>query len=187
MSHLQYFSYPGFGEHMKEKFRHNQAVRIGDRIECSGQGGWSPETGVLAGSLASQIDQAFNNVDLALKTAGGKGWSQVYRVVIYVVDGMNDEGFGAMIRNFKEWMPEHKPLFNLFGVKDLALEGMGVEIEVAAHLADKWLYLSPIESWKSNILPTRGEWETLRKSCNICKPVLIPQNHCIIHTDPNAY
>lgn len=38
MSHLQYFSYKGFGEHMREALSYNQAVRIGDRIEISGQG-----------------------------------------------------------------------------------------------------------------------------------------------------
>jgi enamine deaminase RidA (YjgF/YER057c/UK114 family) len=38
MSHLEYFSYPGFGEHMRETLSYSQAVRIGDRIEISGQG-----------------------------------------------------------------------------------------------------------------------------------------------------
>jgi len=38
MSHLQYFSYPGFGEEKREEIWYSQAVRIGDRIEISGQG-----------------------------------------------------------------------------------------------------------------------------------------------------
>lgn len=38
MSHLQYFSYKGFGEHMRDVLSYSQAVRIGDRIEISGQG-----------------------------------------------------------------------------------------------------------------------------------------------------
>jgi hypothetical protein len=38
MSHLQYFSYPGFGEWAAENFHYNQAVRIGDLIKLSGQG-----------------------------------------------------------------------------------------------------------------------------------------------------
>lgn len=38
MSHLQYYAYPGEGvRHLKEH-NYNQAVRVGDRIECSGQG-----------------------------------------------------------------------------------------------------------------------------------------------------
>jgi hypothetical protein len=38
MSHLQYYAYPGVGERNRKQFRYSQAVRIGDRIECAGQG-----------------------------------------------------------------------------------------------------------------------------------------------------
>ncbi|KAH6907411.1 endoribonuclease L-PSP, partial [Coprinopsis sp. MPI-PUGE-AT-0042] len=116
----------------------DHAVWIGDRIECSEQGTSQP-SGLLAnadGHFPSRLPlppkSTFRNVDLALKTAGGKGWSHVYRVVIYSVDCMNDEGFEAMIRDLKEWMLDHRSPFNLFGIKELALEGMRVEIEVVA-------------------------------------------------------
>ena len=35
------FVTPGYGEHMLERLHYSQALRIGDRIETSGQGGWS--------------------------------------------------------------------------------------------------------------------------------------------------
>lgn len=38
MSHLTYYNYPGVGETNRQKFKYSQAVRVGDRIECSGQG-----------------------------------------------------------------------------------------------------------------------------------------------------
>lgn len=38
MSHLTYYNYPGVGERNAQNFKYSQAVRIGDRIECSGQG-----------------------------------------------------------------------------------------------------------------------------------------------------
>ena len=38
MSHLQYYAYPGFGEKQVKDFSYSQAVRVGDRIECAGQG-----------------------------------------------------------------------------------------------------------------------------------------------------
>jgi hypothetical protein len=38
MSHLQYYAYPGVGVEKRQKFRYSQAVRVGDRIECAGQG-----------------------------------------------------------------------------------------------------------------------------------------------------
>lgn len=40
MSGLKYYSYPGVGEWARDKYSYSQAVRIGDRIECSGQGRW---------------------------------------------------------------------------------------------------------------------------------------------------
>lgn len=38
MSHLQYYTYPGFGEFVKEHTHYNQAARVGDVIEMAGQG-----------------------------------------------------------------------------------------------------------------------------------------------------
>jgi hypothetical protein len=38
MSALKFYNYPGVGEANKKNFWYSQAVRIGDRIECSGQG-----------------------------------------------------------------------------------------------------------------------------------------------------
>lgn len=38
MSHLRFYNYPGVGEQNNQTFSYSQAVRIGDRIEISGQG-----------------------------------------------------------------------------------------------------------------------------------------------------
>lgn len=38
MSSLQYSSYDGYGQYALKEFHYSQAVRVGDRIECSGQG-----------------------------------------------------------------------------------------------------------------------------------------------------
>ena len=38
MAHLSYHNYPGWGETVRQDLHYSQAVRIGDRIECSGQG-----------------------------------------------------------------------------------------------------------------------------------------------------
>ncbi|KAE8332717.1 Endoribonuclease L-PSP/chorismate mutase-like protein [Aspergillus sergii] len=132
MSHLQYFSYKGFGEHMREVLSYSQAVRIGDRIEISGQGGWDPSTRKVHTDLGEEVNQAFANVELALKDAGGRGWSQVYRVRIFIVH-TNDEVIGLLVQNLQRWMPDHKPVLTCVGVKELALEGMRIEIEAFAH------------------------------------------------------
>lgn len=42
-------------------------------------GGWDPQTEKISDDLAEHVNQAFSNVELTLKHAGGKGWSQVYK------------------------------------------------------------------------------------------------------------
>lgn len=61
MAHLHYFTYKGVGE------KYSQAVKIGDLIDCSGQGGWDPETDAISTDLETEITQAFKNVELNLK------------------------------------------------------------------------------------------------------------------------
>ncbi|KHO00393.1 Endoribonuclease L-PSP/chorismate mutase-like protein [Metarhizium album ARSEF 1941] len=132
MSHLQYFAYEKFGVRQREVAGYSQAVRVGDRIEVAGQGGWDPDTGVFEKEINAQIDLAFCNVDRALRDAGGKGWDQVYRINSYHLP-LNREAEEAMVRNFKKWMPNHQPLWTCVGVARLAEDDMRVEIEVSAH------------------------------------------------------
>ncbi|KAK1144766.1 hypothetical protein N8T08_004777 [Aspergillus melleus] len=136
MSHLTYYNYPGVGTRNQETFRYSQAVRVGDRIECAGQGGWDPTTGVFHKEINAQIDQAFANVELNLKHAGGKGWSQVFRVNSYHVP-INNEALDAMVRNFKRYMPDHQPIWTCVGVTRLGEDDMRVEIEVTAHVPEE--------------------------------------------------
>jgi enamine deaminase RidA (YjgF/YER057c/UK114 family) len=99
---------------------------------CIHPGGWDPKTGEYFKETNAQIDQAFANVDLALKDAGGKGWEQVFRVNSYHIP-LNDEALAAMVRNFAKWMPGHCPIWTTIGVTRLGEDDMRVEIEVVAH------------------------------------------------------
>ncbi|EEU46683.1 uncharacterized protein NECHADRAFT_77309 [Fusarium vanettenii 77-13-4] len=134
MSHLEYSAYEGAGEWARDTLGYMQTVRVGDRIEASGQGGWTYGNGTLtfSESVLEQIDQAFVNVDTALKAAGGKGWDQVFRVNSYHLS-ITPEVTARMGQNFKKWMPNHKPIWTEIGVKELGAPGMAVEIEVSAH------------------------------------------------------
>jgi enamine deaminase RidA (YjgF/YER057c/UK114 family) len=95
-------------------------------------GGWDPKHGGSDTNLDTQIQQAFANVDLNLKDAGGKGWSQVFRVNSYHVP-LNNEALTIMVREFKKWMPDHSPIWTCVGVARLGEDDMRVEIEVVAH------------------------------------------------------
>lgn len=93
--------------------------------------------------MQEQIDQAFRNVDLALRatsasTDSGKGkgkvvgWPQVFRVNSYHVP-LDGDALGAMARNFRRWCPDHQPIWTAVGVAQLGDENMKVEIEVQAY------------------------------------------------------
>ncbi|KAL3440314.1 Endoribonuclease L-PSP/chorismate mutase-like protein [Aspergillus insuetus] len=112
---LQYYANKDIGVEKQVKFRFSQAVRLGHRIECAGQGGWDPKTGEFEKEINAQIDLAFANVERNLKDAGGKGWSQVFRVNSYHVP-INNEALDAMVRNFKKYMPDHQPIRTCMGV-----------------------------------------------------------------------
>ncbi len=151
MSHLKYYAYKDLGVKQQKDFHYSQAVRVGDRIECAGQGehallphtnirmlnmsaigGWDPITGAFEKEINAQIDLAFANVEMALKDAGGKGWSQVFRVNSYHLP-LNTEAMDAMVRNLRKYMPDHQPLWTCVGVTRLGEDDMRVEIEVSAH------------------------------------------------------
>ena len=40
MTTITFNTYPGYGEVLTETYHYSQSVRIGDFIECAGQGGW---------------------------------------------------------------------------------------------------------------------------------------------------
>ncbi|KAK4032640.1 Endoribonuclease L-PSP/chorismate mutase-like protein [Parachaetomium inaequale] len=133
MSSLQYFDYSPFTRILSEKSHYSQAVRVGDRIECSGQGGWDPETGAIPTSLTSEIEQAFANVDACLRSAGGEGWRQVYKVNLYTTE-LSEEAFTAWAACMRKWAgEEHRPLLTGVAVAGLGVPGMRVEIEVVTH------------------------------------------------------
>ncbi|KAK1985423.1 endoribonuclease L-PSP [Colletotrichum cereale] len=134
MSGLKYFSYEDYGVTLGKEMHYSQAVRVGETIECSGQGGWDPKTGEITSDLFQEIDQAFENVELTLKDAGGEGWSQVFRIRIYALDeAWTPEGVGRMIDNIKKWTPNHAPILTGVGVTNLGQPGMRVEVEVSAY------------------------------------------------------
>ncbi|KAL8770836.1 MAG: hypothetical protein Q9209_003487 [Squamulea sp. 1 TL-2023] len=132
MSHLKYYNYAGTGENLSQTYWYNQAVRNGNRIELSGQTGLHHETGDVSPDIGEQIKQAFHSIDIQLKDAGGKGWSQVYKIRSYHV-GIDEVHAREMTKNLKERFPEgHKPLWTFLGVAGLASPDLRVEIDVEA-------------------------------------------------------
>ena len=96
-------------------------------------GGLDTITEVIAAELDQEVGRAFANVQHTLEHAGSKGWEQVYRVRIYLV-ALDNESLELVVRNLRKYCPNHQPILTAVGVAKLALEGMRIEIEVAAHV-----------------------------------------------------
>jgi enamine deaminase RidA (YjgF/YER057c/UK114 family) len=86
----------------------------------------------FAADLSSQVDQAFRNIDRALRAAGGRGLSQVYQIRSYHPKNCG-EAMPVMKANLFKWFPDHKPIWTAVGVDGLGLPEMLVEIEAVAY------------------------------------------------------
>ncbi|KAI9807098.1 MAG: hypothetical protein M1825_005815 [Sarcosagium campestre] len=137
MSAPKFFAYHPVGEYLRETLGYSQAVRVGDRIEASGQGGWDPKADGadfprFPGNIKDEVAQAFANADLVLRNAGGKGLSQVFRVTSYHTD-LTPEVTAYMTEGFRKWIPGQSPIWTQIGVRQLGAPDMHVEIEVVAY------------------------------------------------------
>ncbi|WP_420030456.1 Rid family hydrolase [Rhodococcus ruber] len=114
--------------------RYSQAVRIGDRVDTSGQGGWDDEFHFPA-TLEDEIVRAFDNVERTLVTAGAT-WNDVVSVVSYHIPesevSIGDEHNRVMVEQFERRMGNRAPIWTQIGVSALGAPMMRVEIAVTA-------------------------------------------------------
>jgi enamine deaminase RidA (YjgF/YER057c/UK114 family) len=139
MSNLRTYEFPRWGHFAAEHNHYTQAIRVENRIYVAGQGGWHPTdfevyadgTANFPRDIGAEIDQAFENQETNLKFAGGKGWSQVYKVTTYSTN--LPEQHEHIVRNLKKWLPDRKATWTEVGVKELGAPNMRFEVEVEAY------------------------------------------------------
>ena len=138
MSTVEFFVTPGYGERKSEKFHYSQAVKVGNRVEISGQGGWNND-GEFPDSVEKEIMQAFENVERTLATAGAS-WKDVVHVNSYHVptatDFIGEEHLSTMTDQFRKRMGARAPIWTCIGVPSLGDPKMRVEIRVTAIIED---------------------------------------------------
>lgn len=136
MNKPEFFVTPGYGERNLKRFHYSQAVKIGNRLELSGQGGWNDDW-EFPESITAEIAQAFRNVERTLALAGAR-WEHVIHVNTYHVgfDGDQEEINQAMAEQFRHYMPDHAPVWTCLGVAALGDPKMRVEIRVTAILPE---------------------------------------------------
>ena len=107
---------------------YSHAVRAGGLLFCSGQVALDPETGeVVAGDVADQTRQVFQNVRAVLAAAGAD-LSHVAKTTVYLRT-MDD--FQAMNAVYADAFGDHRPARSTVAVVGLPLD-VRVEIEVTA-------------------------------------------------------
>jgi enamine deaminase RidA (YjgF/YER057c/UK114 family) len=124
-----FFATPGYGDTMLANMHYSQALKIGNRVEISGQGGWDDDF-IFPERLEDEIAQAFANVERTLATAGA-GWKDVVHVNSYHI-GFPPKTNETMVRLFRQYMPERKPIWTETGVTALGNPTMRIEIRVTA-------------------------------------------------------
>jgi enamine deaminase RidA (YjgF/YER057c/UK114 family) len=135
MAKPEFFDTPGYGEIARTRNHYREALRIGDRIEISGQGGWDADFALSAASVEDEIVKACDNVESTLAEAGAN-WRDVVNVRSYHVptadDSIGDQHMSVMVDQFRKRFGERQPLWTALGVEALTLPGQRVEIEVVA-------------------------------------------------------
>lgn len=135
MNMPEFFVTPGYGDTMMQSLHYSQAVRVGNRVETSGQGGWDDEFNISE-SLKDEIDTAFQNVSRTLATAGAT-WSDVIHVNSYhVIQESSGAGWEQhnelMAQQYAEHLRDRYPIWTQSGVTSLGLPTMRIEIRVTA-------------------------------------------------------
>ena len=133
----KFFVTPGYGDTLLADLRYSQALRIGDRVEISGQGGWDDHFNFPT-DITEEIVAAFDNVERTLATAGAT-WRDVVSVNSYHVAetdvSIGDEHNRVMVEQFRKRMGERAPIWTQIGVATLGAPKMRVEIRVTAVVA----------------------------------------------------
>jgi enamine deaminase RidA (YjgF/YER057c/UK114 family) len=133
MTTPSFFITPGYGQRLYDALHYSQAMRVGDRVEISGQGGWNDDL-VIPEAIEEEIEQAFKNVERTLATAGAR-WEHVVHVNSYHVGGFPPVINETMARLYRHYMPNRAPIWTQLGIEALGLPTMRIEIRVTAIIA----------------------------------------------------
>jgi enamine deaminase RidA (YjgF/YER057c/UK114 family) len=119
VSKPEFFVTPGYGEKKLALHHYTQAVKIDNRVEIAGQGGWNDDD-EYPEAIADEIARAFENVERTLALTGAT-WDHVIHV---------------MVERFRHYMPDQAPIWTCIGVPALGDPRMRVEIRVTAVLPE---------------------------------------------------
>ncbi|KAJ5087221.1 hypothetical protein N7456_010837 [Penicillium angulare] len=100
-------------------------------VITSGEPGLDVNTGELVtSSPEAQVNAAYDTIELVLKNAGvKKGILGAHKFTALLIDTKYED---VLMRVWRERYPGHTPVFMAFGVRQLGMEGMIVELRAEA-------------------------------------------------------
>ncbi len=111
---------------------YSQAIKVGDTVYVSGQGGLVPETMQIVGpTVAEQTAQTLRNISAILEAAG-TDLAHVVKVNVLLADIST---FAEMNEVYRTFFPKDPPARMTYAVRDLPL-GVLVEIDAIAVMPD---------------------------------------------------
>ncbi|WP_046497411.1 Rid family hydrolase [Streptomyces odonnellii] len=139
MSNATFRATPGYGETLRKALGYSQAVRVDQRVETSGQGGWDDDLNI-PDSIEEEIVRAFDNVERTLATCGAT-WKDVIHVNSYHKVPQGQDAIGqdhndVMAEQFRARLDGRAPVWTQTGVTVLGLPTMRIEIRVTAFIDD---------------------------------------------------
>ena len=126
----QIIKVPGLAE--SAGYGYEQCIRVGDLVYVAGQVGVDANYKVVSEDITGQARQAFLNVQLALRAAGGD-LKDIVSMTVFITD---------MARNFQPFIAVRNEFLKLpslptsaaIGVAALACPTLKVEIQAVAHI-----------------------------------------------------
>ncbi|KAH7260637.1 endoribonuclease L-PSP [Fusarium redolens] len=132
---FQLFNYPGQGVAFSDFGYYSQAVKVGNIVKLSGQGGWN-ETGEIPCVIEQELETTYNNILRALQSVNSElSFDDVYLVRSFHTDLRFS--FEPLVQVSKRRFPNHRPTWTAVEVSKLALDTMHIEVEIEAVLPEK--------------------------------------------------
>ncbi|HVL75625.1 MAG TPA: RidA family protein [Noviherbaspirillum sp.] len=112
-----------------EPYLLSQAIRAGQLLFVSGQAAYGEDGGIVGkGDFARQADQAFRNLERALK-AGGSGMDRVVKVTIFLT---SMDHFSTIVEMRRKWFAKPYPADTIVEISALYSPDAMIEIEAIA-------------------------------------------------------
>ncbi|KAF4332719.1 endoribonuclease L-PSP [Fusarium beomiforme] len=132
---FQLSNYPGQGVAFSDFGYYSQAVKVGNIIKLSGQGGWN-ETGEIPCVIEQELETTYDNILRALQSVNSElSFDDVYLVRSFHTDLRST--FEPLVQVSKRRFPNHRPTWTAVEVSKLALDTMHIEVEIEAVLPGK--------------------------------------------------